>query len=178
MKNTTPWHSVSPHTEKTDEVQAIIEIPKGSRAKYEIDKETGLLKLDRVLYSSVYYPANYGFIPQSYCNDKDPLDILVLSMIEITPMCIVAAKVIGVMQMVDSGETDNKIIAVATGDPSVSYYNDINELPPHFISELRSFFEDYKKLEKKSVEVDEFLNKKAAMEIIAESFVYYDKIFK
>ncbi len=173
-----PWHHVSPHTKQADIVQGIIEIPKGSRAKYELDKESGLIKLDRVLYSSVYYPVNYGFIPQSYCNDKDPLDILVLSMIELTPMCIVAAKVIGVMQMVDSGETDNKIIAVAAGDPSVSHYNDIDELPPHFISELRNFFEDYKKLEKKSVEVDEFLNKKAAMAIVAESFVYYDTTFR
>ena len=173
-----PWHHVSPHTTQTDSVQAIIEIPKGSRAKYELDKESGLIKLDRVLFSSVYYPVNYGFIPQSYCNDKDPLDILVLSMIELTPMCIVTAKVIGVMQMVDSGATDNKIIAVAAGDPSVSHYNDIEELPPHFISELRNFFEDYKKLEKKHVEVDEFLNKKAALEIIAESFVYYDTTFR
>jgi inorganic pyrophosphatase len=173
-----PWHHVSPHTKQADIVQGIIEIPKGSRAKYELDKESGLIKLDRVLYSSVYYPVNYGFIPQSYCNDKDPLDILVLSMIELTPMCIVAAKVIGVMQMVDGGETDNKIIAVAAGDPSVSHYNDIDELPPHFISELRNFFEDYKKLEKKSVEVDEFLNKKSAMAIVAESFVYYDNTFR
>lgn len=179
MYNTfNPWHTVTPLTKEKDIVRAIIEIPKGSRAKYELDKESGLIKLDRVLYSSVYYPANYGFIPQSYCNDKDPMDILILSQVEITPMCIVAAKVIGVMQMIDSGETDNKIIAVAADDPSVSHYNDIDELPPHFISELRSFFEDYKKLEKKNVEVENFLNKKEAMLVVEESFIYYDKKFK
>ncbi len=110
-------------------VTGIIEIPKGSRAKYELDKESGLLKLDRVLYSSVYYPANYGFIPKTYCDDNDPLDILILSQIEVVPMCIMDAKVIGVMQMIDGGEADDKIIAVAAHDMSVAHINDISELP-------------------------------------------------
>ncbi|NLR80740.1 inorganic diphosphatase [Chitinophaga eiseniae] len=175
---TNPWHSVNPGSEVPNIVNAIIEIPKGCRAKYELDKESGLLKLDRVLYSSVYYPANYGFIPQSYCDDHDPLDILVLSQIECVPMCIIEAKVIGVMQMIDGGEADDKIIAVAANDMSVNYINDISELPPHFIDEMRHFFEEYKKLEKKTVVVEEFQNKVKAEEIIVKSFEDYRKIFK
>lgn len=172
-----PWHHVSPGDNMPEIVNGIIEIPKGTRAKYELDKESGLLILDRVLYSSVYYPANYGFIPQTYCDDKDPLDILILSQIDVVPMCIVPAKVIGVMQMLDNGEADDKIIAVAAGDPSISHINDISELPPHFISEMRSFFEDYKKLEKKTVVVEEFLGKDVANKIIQESFDLYKEKF-
>lgn len=175
---TNPWHSVSPGSEVPNVVNAIIEIPKGCRAKYELDKESGLLKLDRVLYSSVYYPANYGFIPQSYCDDHDPLDILVISQIECVPMCIIDAKIIGVMQMIDGGEADDKIIAVAANDMSVNYINDISELPPHFIDEMRHFFEEYKKLERKTVVVEEFQNKEKAKEIILKSFDDYRKIFK
>ncbi len=172
-----PWHSVSPGERVPDLVNGIIEIPKGTRAKYELDKESGLIKLDRVLYSSVYYPANYGFIPQSYCEDKDPLDILILSQIEVVPMCIVSAKVIGVMRMLDNGEADDKIIAVAEGDPSVSHIQDIAELPQHFISELRNFFEDYKKLENKSVVVEEFFDRKVAIQILQDSFKMYKEHF-
>lgn len=175
---TNPWHSVSPGSEVPNVVNAIIEIPKGCRAKYELDKESGLLKLDRVLYSSVYYPANYGFIPQSYCDDHDPLDILVISQIECVPMCIIDAKIIGVMQMIDGGEADDKIIAVAANDMSVNHINDITELPPHFIDEMRHFFEEYKKLEKKTVVVEEFQNKEKAKQIILKSFEDYRKIFR
>lgn len=173
-----PWHHVSKGEALPDIVNAVIEIPKESRAKYELDKESGLLKLDRVLFSSVTYPANYGFIPQSYCEDNDPLDILVLSQIKVVPLCIVPAKVIGVMRMQDGGEADDKIIAVAEGDTSVNYINDISELPPHFVSELRSFFEDYKKLENKTVVVEDFLDRKSAIDILNESFVLYDKCFR
>lgn len=175
--NFNPWHDVSPGNTSHDTVNGIIEIPKGTRAKYELDKDSGLLRLDRVLYSSVYYPANYGFIPQSYCDDHDPLDILILSQIDIVPMCIVPAKVIGVMRMLDGGEADDKIIAVAVGDPSVSHINDISELPPHFISELRSFFEDYKKLENKTVLVEEFFDRTTALEILQDSFKMYHEHF-
>ena len=179
MKNNfNPWHHVSPGDNLPGVVNGIIEIPKGTRAKYELDKESGLLRLDRVLYSSVYYPANYGFIPQSYCGDKDPLDILILSQIDVVPMCIVPGKVIGVMRMLDNGEADDKIIAVAEGDPSVSHINDISELPAHFISEMRSFFEDYKKLEKKTVVVEEFLDRETAIKILQDSFKMYDDIFR
>lgn len=177
-KQFNPWHSVSPGNALPHIVNGIIEIPKGTRAKYELDKDSGLLRLDRVLYSSVYYPANYGFIPQSYCDDKDPLDILILSQIDVVPMCIVPAKVIGVMRMLDNGEADDKIISVAVGDPSVSHINDISELPLHFISEMRSFFEDYKKLEKKTVVVEEFLNRETALEILQDSFKMYQEHFK
>ena len=177
MNPFSPWHNVSPGDYLPEKVNAIIEIPKGTRAKYELDKESGLLKLDRVLYSSVYYPANYGFIPKSYGEDRDPLDILVLSQIDVVPLCIVPAKIIGVMRMLDNGEADDKIIAVAAGDPSVSHINDISELPSHFISELRSFFEDYKKLEKKTVVVEDFMNKETAIRILLESFKLYEKVF-
>src|SRR5947209_1814491 len=120
-----PWHDVQIGDGTPDIVRAIIEIPRGSRAKYELDKESGLLKLDRVLYSSVHYPANYGFIPRTLGDDHDPLDILVLSQIEIQPLCIVLAKVIGVMRMVDSGEGDDKVLAVAADDISVNYIDSI-----------------------------------------------------
>lgn len=172
-----PWHHVEPHFEQPDFVDGIIEIPKGSRAKYELDKESGLLRLDRVLYSSVYYPANYGFIPQTYGGDKDPLDILILTQIEIVPMCIVPAKIIGVVGMLDNGEADDKIIAVGAGDPSVNHINDISELPQHFISELRNFFEDYKKLENKTVVVEDFQGKETAIRILKESLDRYQKHF-
>ena len=135
-----PWHEVSIGDNVPESVTGIIEIPKNHRAKYELDKASGMLKLDRVLYSSINYPANYGFIPKTYCDDDDPLDILVMSQIEIVPMCIVEAKVIGVMQMIDGDEEDDKIIAVAANDMSVNHYNDISELPEHHIRELRSFF--------------------------------------
>jgi inorganic pyrophosphatase len=171
--NFNPWHQVVPHTDQEDIVKGIIEIPKGNRAKYELEKESGLLRLDRVLYSSVYYPHNYGFIPQTYCDDKDPLDIMILSRIEVVPLCIVKAKVIGVMRMLDNGEADDKIIAVAVGDPSVAHYNDVSDLPSHVQQETMSFFEDYTKLENKTVVVEEFLGKETAMEIIRDAYKMY-----
>lgn len=178
MKNYfNPWHHTSPGKNLPEEVNGIIEIPQGSRAKYELDKDSGLLILDRVLYSSVYYPANYGFIPQSYCDDKDPLDILVLSQIDVVPLTIVPAKVIGVMRMQDNGEADDKIIAVSSGDPSVSHINEMFQLPAHFISEMRNFFEDYKKLEKKTVVVEDFLGKDMAIKILQDSLDMYKDVF-
>lgn len=171
--NNNPWHSVSPGKNAPSTVNGIIEIPKNTRAKYELDKESGLLTLDRVLYSSIYYPANYGFIPQTYCDDNDPLDILVLSQITIVPLCIVPAKVIGVMRMLDGGELDDKIIAVAHNDMSVDHINDISELPKHFFKELRNFFEDYKKLENKTVEVEDFQNAEVARQIVQKSMDDY-----
>lgn len=172
-----PWHSVSPGDNLPEIVNGIIEIPKGTRAKYELDKESGLLRLDRVLYSSMYYPANYGFIPQTYCDDKDPLDILILTQIDVVPLCIVPAKIIGVMRMLDNNEADDKIIAVSAGDPSVNHINDISELPQHFISELRNFFEDYKKLENKTVVVEEFFDRKTATNILLDSLKMYKENF-
>ena len=176
IKSSNPWHTVNIGKNSPDIVNGIIEIPKNTRAKYELDKESGLLKLDRVLYSSMNYPANYGFIPKTYCDDNDPLDILILSQITIVPMCIVSARVIGAMRMLDGGEHDDKIIAVAENDMSVNHYNDITELPEHFINELRSFFEDYKKLEHKTVEVKDFQNAEIAKEIVKQSIVDYKEL--
>ncbi len=175
--NKNPWHDVNFGENAPEVVNGIIEIPKGTRAKYELDKDSGMLMLDRVLFSSVYYPANYGFIPKTYCDDHDPLDILVICQIDIVPMCIVSAKVIGVMRMIDGGEADDKIIAVAEGDPSVTHINDISELPQHFISEMKNFFEDYKKLEHKTVVVEEFQNKDVARQIVEKAIADYNEKF-
>ena len=171
-----PWHQVSYGEQAPEIVNGIIEIPKNTRAKYELDKDSGMLKMDRVLYSAMHYPANYGFIPQTYCDDKDPLDIVVLSQASIVPMCIVDARVIGVMQMLDNGEKDDKIIAVAENDMSVNHIRDIDELPKHFFRELKNFFEDYKKLENKTVEVEEFQNAEKAREIVKQSMVDYQEM--
>ena len=176
--NLNPWHNVSFGDKAPDFVDGIIEIPKGSRAKYELDKDSGLLKLDRVLFSSVYYPANYGFIPQTYCDDHDPLDILIISQIDIVPLCIVSAKVIGVMRMIDGGEADDKIIAVAADDSSVNHINSMDELPPHFTSEIRHFFEEYKRLEHKTVLVEEFQDATVAKQIIQKSIEDYNALYK
>lgn len=169
-----PWHEVSPGENLPSTVNAIIEIPKGSKAKYEIDKESGLLKLDRVLYSSVVYPANYGFIPQSYCDDKDPLDILVLSSVDVYPMTIIEAKVIGVMHMIDGGEQDDKVIAVAKNDMSVNYLNDLSELPPHTMKEIVRFFKDYKTLEEKEVRIESISGREVAEKVVKESIELYN----
>ena len=173
-----PWHGVPCGEGAPRVVNAIIEIPQGSRMKYEIDKESGLLKLDRVIYSSFYYPCNYGFIPQTYGDDKDPLDILVVTTQAIQPLCLVQAKVIGVMQMIDSGDADDKIIAVAANDPGVNHYNNIEELPRHFFDELRHFFEEYKKLENKTVIVEEFGDKATALEVIQDAVKFYKENFR
>jgi len=170
------WHNVSPGKEAPAIVRGCIEIPQGSHGKYELDKESGILKLDRVLFSSVHYPANYGFIPQTYCDDHDPLDILVICSIDVYPMCLVDARVIGAMEMIDEKEVDIKIISVALNDMSVNYIKELSELPPHKLIELQRFFEDYKKLEQKNVTVEKFLSKQKAYEVIQASFLLYDKL--
>jgi inorganic pyrophosphatase len=174
--NFNPWHSVSYGNNVPDIVTAVIEIPKNSRAKYELDKETGMLKLDRVLYSSVYYPANYGFVPRTYCDDKDPLDILVLSQIEMQPLCLVEAKIIGVMRMLDQGEADDKLIAVCNNDMSVAHVNDISELSSYFIDEMRHFFEEYKRLENKVVKIEDFQGARLAKKILMHSINDYQAL--
>lgn len=170
-----PWHETSIGRQPPELVNAIIEIPRGSRAKYEVDKESGLIKLDRVIYASMYYPLNYGFIPGTMGEDHDPLDIVVLTQVSVVPLCLIPSKVIGVMQMVDRGEADDKIIAVAEQDPSVSHINDVKDLPEYLRAELKHFFENYKTLENKKVVVDEFLSKEKAVEIILQSMDYYKK---
>jgi inorganic pyrophosphatase len=174
--NNHPWHNVHHGKNAPQEVQAIVEISRGSKAKYEVDKETGLLRLDRVLYTAFYYPINYGFIPQTFAGDGDPLDILVLSQIDIAPLSIVTCKVIGVMRMIDKG-ADDKIITVCANDASVNHINDISELPPHFMQELKHFFMRYKELENKAdtVQVEEFYGREKAYEIITEAIADYKK---
>lgn len=172
-----PWHDVSYGVKIPEYVNSIIEIPKGSQAKYELDKESGLLKLDRVLFSSVHYPANYGFIPQTYCDDSDPLDILVISSVEVAPLCLIEAKVIGLMTMIDDSEKDDKVIAVAANDMSVNYIEDIFHLPPHTTVQLKRFFEDYKRLEHKNVFVEQFLGKEEAFKVIQNSIDLYKQKF-
>lgn len=172
-----PWHEVAIGENPPELVNAIIEIPKGSRAKYEIDKASGLIKLDRVIYASMYYPLNYGFIPQTLGEDHDPLDIVVLTQVEVVPRCLIPSRVIGVMRMIDRGEADDKIIAVAMQDASVSHIHNVEELPEYFTVELKHFFENYKALENKKVVVDEFQSKEKAFEIIGQSISYYQKEF-
>ena len=172
-----PWHGAHFGKKAPEVVNGLIEIPQGSKAKYEIDKTTGLLKLDRVVYSSFHYPVNYGFIPQTLGHDNDPLDILVMCSESIQPLCLVEATVIGNMQMIDNGEKDDKIIAVATKDPTVNHITNINELPKHFIAVLKNYFEQYKVLENKLVEIDEFQDKAAAYTIINDAIEYYKEKF-
>src|SRR6202047_2493013 len=149
------WHDVSPGNELPRDFQAVIEIPLGSNVKYELDKATGLLKVDRIIHSAVFYPANYGFIPQTYAEDNDPLDVLVLCQEAVQPLALIKARAIGVMTMVDGGATDDKIIAVATNDPEFSEYLEARDLPAHRMLVLRRFFQDSKQLAGKKLPVDD-----------------------
>lgn len=173
-----PWHGASYGAKAPEQVQALIEIPQGSRSKYEIDKETGLLRLDRIIFSSFIYPVNYGFIPQTLGQDGDPLDILVICSQPIQPLCLVEATVIGNMQMIDQGQMDDKIIAVASNDPTVKHIKDIDELPEHFFNELKHYFEEYKVLENKVVEIDNFQNKSEAYRIIQDAISFYKETYR
>jgi inorganic pyrophosphatase len=172
-----PWHEAPAGSNPPEFLNGIIEISTGMRTKYEVDKETGLLKLDRVLYSSVIYPANYGFIPQSLGEDNDPLDIMILCREPIQPLCLVPARVVGVMRMIDQGLADDKILAVAENDANTRHLNDISELAAHFKLELKEFFESYKKLENKVVTVPDFQGKNVAMEIVVKALAYYKTKF-
>ena len=173
---THPWHDIAVEEPVEEGFAAFIEIPKGSKIKYELDKETGLLKVDRVLFSAVHYPANYGFIPRTYCDDGDPLDVLVLGQEAVVPMCIMRARAIGRMQMVDEKGTDDKIIAVHLDDPAVRETSHIRELPPHTLKELERFFLDYKTLENKRVEVSDFDGPFEANKVIRQGLVDYRKL--
>ncbi len=171
-----PWHDVTPGEKLPLEFSALVEIPMGSSVKYELDKKTGLLRLDRVLYSAVYYPANYGFIPQTYAEDDDPLDVLVLCQEALSPLTLVSSRVIGLMTMVDAGKKDHKVLSVAVHDPEFNSFRDASELPSHRLMMLRRFFQDYKLLEGKSVEVDEIQPAATALPIIEESLQRYSQI--
>jgi inorganic pyrophosphatase len=170
-----PWHDVSLGDQSPDIIPVVIEVPQGSKNKYELDKASGLLRVDRVLFSSVHYPANYGFIPQTYCDDHDPLDVLVLGQETVVPLVIMMAKPIGVMKMVDHGEADDKIIAVHANDPEYVHYNSIYELPPHRMMEVSRFFQDYKILEDKVVKIESFLDRDEAHAVILEAIALYNR---
>ncbi len=172
-----PWHDTYvDDTLVATAFPVVIEIPKGSKNKYELDKETGLLRLDRVLYSAVHYPADYGFIPRTYCDDSDPLDALVLGQEPVFPLTIVEARAIGVMRMRDEKGIDDKIVAVSVRDPAFAEYVDKDQLPNHVLRELRRFFEDYKALEHKKVVVDDLLGPADALRIIQEALELYRRL--
>lgn len=170
------WHDVTPGEHLPAEFTAVIEIPMGSSVKYELDKETGMLRLDRILYSAVYYPANYGFIPQTLAEDNDPLDVLVLCQEAVAPLTLVKARAIGLMTMMDSGKKDHKVLAVAVDDPEYDDFREASELPAHRMSMLRRFFQDYKTLEGKAVEVDEFQPAAAALPVIEDALASYSTL--
>ena len=172
-----PWHDVYVDDQQVDRAfPVIIEVPHGSKNKYELDKETGLLRLDRVLYSAVHYPANYGFIPRTFCDDGDPLDALVLSQEPVYPLTIVEARAIGVMRMRDEKGIDDKIVSVSVHDPAFSHFTDKAEIPGHLLRELRRFFEDYKALEHKQVVVEDLLGPEDAVKIIREALELYRRL--
>src|SRR5262245_35150996 len=168
-----PWHDVPLPDNPADGFPVFIEIPMGSKVKYELDKATGLLRVDRVLHSAVHYPANYGFVPRTYCPDGDPLDVLVLGQEPVVPQCLLRARAIGVMRMRDEMGEDDKIIAVHVDDPDYVSYRDIKELPPHRLRELHRFFMDYKVLEGKAVEVETPLGSVEALKSLRDAIAYY-----
>ena len=169
------WHDVVPGKRLPMEFTAVVEIPTGSSVKYELDKTTGLLRLDRILFSAVYYPANYGFIPQTLAEDDDPLDVLVLCQEPLAPLTLVDARAIGLMTMIDSGKMDHKVLAVAVDDPEFNGFLEAAEMPSHRLQLLRRFFQDYKTLEGKTVEVEEFQKASTALPIIEAALERYSE---
>lgn len=172
-----PWHDVELGDVKQIMFNVVIEVPKGSKNKYELDKKSGLIKVDRVLFSSVHYPANYGFFPQTLGEDNDPLDALVLGQLDVVPLAIVRARPIGIMRMLDQGEPDDKIICIHVDDPEYAHYKSLRELPPHRLNEVKRFFEDYKVLENKKVVVEDFEGPKEALKAIKNSIELYRERF-
>jgi inorganic pyrophosphatase len=170
---THPWHGLDPGKKAPKEFDVVIEIPFGSNVKYELDKQSGMIRMDRVLYSAVYYPANYGFIPRTLAEDDDPLDVLVLCQASVVPLTVLTARAIGMLAMIDAGKKDHKIIAVAVADPEYSQYREVSGLPAHKLAMVKRFFQDYKKLEEKEVEVDSIDPAKKAYPIIARALKRY-----
>lgn len=172
-----PWHDFSDERIKSDKFIAVIEIPKGSKNKYELDKESGLLRLDRILYTSTHYPANYGFIPRTLSEDGDPLDVLVLCQEKLEPLSIIECYPIGMITMIDENEADEKIVAIPVNDPFLNGYSDISELPQHQFNEIKHFFEVYKFLENKETRVDNIVGKQKAVDTITKCKISYNKYF-
>ena len=172
------WHDMDPKQITPTDFSALIEIPKGSSCKYELDKYTGLLRLDRVLYTSTHYPANYGFIPRTYADDGDPLDVLVLCNESILPMTLIRVYPIGVMRMLDDGHVDDKIIAIPFSDPSYNNIRSIDELPPHIFDEIMHFFKVYKQLEHKQTDVQSLSDRDNAIKIIQDAIDLYGRSFQ
>jgi len=171
------WHDVNPQRISAEDFIAVIEISRGSKTKYELDKETGLLQLDRILYTSTHYPANYGFISRTYGEDEDPLDVLLVSSEPINPMTLVRCYPIGVISMIDDGKRDDKIIAISFNDPAYNGYHDINELPEHIFKEMVHFLSVYKELEGKESIADDVASREQAITIINEAIASYHRIF-
>ncbi len=171
------WHDISPERIKPDDFICVIEIPKGSKKKYELDKESGYIILDRILYTSTHYPANYGFIPRTYGDDKDPLDVLLLCSEPLEPLTLVRAYPIGMIAMIDNGNNDEKIIAIPYNDPTYNHYTNIDQLPKHIFDEMRHFFKVYKNLENKETAVNEVSGKEDALRIIASAIDSYNEKF-
>ena len=171
------WHDISPKRITPEDFICVVEISKGSKKKYELDKETGFLMLDRILYTSTHYPANYGFIPRTYGDDNDPLDVLLLCSEPIEPLTLVRAYPIGVISMIDNGRNDEKIIAIPFNDPTYNQYTDIDQLPGHVFEEMRHFFTVYKNLENKTTAVNEVSNRDAAVRVIADAIENYVENF-
>ena len=171
------WHDISPKRITPEDFICVIEIPKGSKKKYELDKETGLIILDRILYTSTHYPANYGFIPRTFGDDNDPMDVLLICSQALEPMSLVRAYPIGVITMIDSNHRDEKIIAIPFSDPTYNHFRDISDLPAHIFDEMRHFFTFYKNLENKETAVDEVMGRDAAIAIIKESIDNYIEKF-
>lgn len=171
------WHDINPEKITPEKFTAVIEISKGSKSKYELDKETGLLKLDRILYTSTHYPANYGFIPRTFADDGDPLDVLVLCTQKIYPMTLVECYPIGLITMMDSGNNDEKIIAIPTDDPTFNQYRNISDLPNHIFEEMKHFFQVYKTLENKETFVNDIHGRNVAIEVILQAIEAYNNAF-
>jgi inorganic pyrophosphatase len=168
-----PWHDVSPGNDVPKEFYSVVEIPLGSSVKYELDKRSGLISVDRLLYSATYYPANYGFIPQTLAEDGDPLDVLVFTQYAVVPLTLVHVRAIGLITMTDTGKKDHKILAIATKDPEFSEYQEATQLPPHRVLMLQRFFQDYKQMEGKVVDVDRITPAKSAYSVVDEALGRY-----
>lgn len=172
-----PWHDVDLGFDDIDELNCIIEIPMASKIKYELDKDSGLLKVDRILYSSVHYPSNYGFFPRTYCDDNDPLDVLVIGQLPVTPLSLMRVRPIGVIRMKDQDQMDDKVIAVHAHDPEYNHITSIRQLPGHRLNEMRHFFESYKTLERKDVKIDSIEDQAWALKIVREAIALYRSKF-